>query len=189
MKVSHKLVFLGEPGAGKTTCINAVSDIATVSTDVACTDELAALKETTTVAFDYGELDLGDKGQLLLYGLPGQARFRFMFDVVREGLLGILILVDGASSRGMRGLEETLESYQDDIRKRPCVLAINKIANPPKELLEACRNLLRKYGFVMPIVSIDACKRSDIVHVFELLFLLLEHGSDCMDIEVPASWA
>ena len=88
MSAAYKLLFVGEPGAGKTTCIGAVSDIPPLVTDVECTDELALLKARTTVAFDYGELDLGDQGKLMLYGLPGQSRFKYMFEVVREGLLG-----------------------------------------------------------------------------------------------------
>ncbi len=114
MSATWKLLFIGEPGAGKTTCIAAVSDIEPVSTDVGCTDELAQIKETTTVALDYGELDLGADGRLLLYGLPGQSRFRFMFDVVREDLLGVAVLVDAARADPLRGLRETLA----DLRRR-----------------------------------------------------------------------
>jgi signal recognition particle receptor subunit beta len=189
MIITHKLLFLGEPGAGKTTCITAVSDIVPITTDVACTDELANLKETTTVAFDYGELSIGEKGTLRLYGLPGQSRFRFMFDVVRDGLLGIVILVDASSEHGIRGLEETLELYAEEIRKRPSVIAINKNQSPTPELKAACQGLLRRHQLVMPIVTVDARKREDIIRLFELLFLLLEHGSDCMDLETPQSWS
>ena len=35
---THKLVFIGEPGAGKTTCIAALSDIKPITTDVGCTE-------------------------------------------------------------------------------------------------------------------------------------------------------
>lgn len=136
----------------------------------------------------YGELDLGDKGKLLLYGLPGQARFRFMFDVVREGLLGIVVLVDASTPQGAQGLADTLATYHEEIRTRPCILAINKNAEPPQALTDACQALLHRHGMVMPIASIDARKRDDIVYLFELLFLLLEHGADCMDTQAPA-WA
>lgn len=173
---THKLVFIGEPNAGKTTCIAAVSDIVPVTTDVACTDELADLKQTTTVALDYGELNLGNEGRLLLYGLPGQARFRFMFEVVQDGLMGVVILVDASGPNALAGLAETLNTYAREIRQLPCVLALNKEAQPDLKLRQDCQQLLHRHELVAPIMVIDARKRADIAHVFELLFLLLEHG-------------
>jgi uncharacterized protein len=175
---THKIAFVGEPGSGKTTCIGALSDISPFVTDVGCTDELLSKKEKTTVAFDYGELSLGDTGKLLLYGLPGQARFRFMFDVVREGLLGVIVLVDASSENALLGLSETLETYQEELRSLPVVVGINKASVPTSNLKGRCEDTMRKYGVVAPILEVDARRRADVVGMFELLFMLLEYGSD-----------
>lgn len=188
MTVSHKLLFIGEPGAGKTTCIAAVSDIPPVVTDVDCTDELALRKPTTTVAFDYGELALGGEDRLLLYGLPGQARFRFMFDIVREGLLGVVVLVDGSTEFAVQGLRETLETYAADVRELPLVIALNKQAAPSDVLLRQCRTLLEQYGLVAPIVPVDARRRADIVRLFELLFILLDGEADIQAERGSSQW-
>jgi signal recognition particle receptor subunit beta len=173
---TYKIAFVGEPGSGKTTCIAALSEIRPFSTDVGCTDELALRKDTTTVAFDYGEMDLEDAGRLLLYGLPGQTRFRFMFDVVRDGLLGVVILVDATSTDPMRGFSETLAAYAEDFRDLPVVVGINKALQRPDGLMEQCESALRKHGLISPILCIDARQRRDIVRIFELLFMLLEYG-------------
>jgi hypothetical protein len=186
---SHKIVFIGEPGSGKTTCIGALSNIPPVSTDVACTDELSELKETTTVALDYGELDLGGQGKLLLYGLPGQSRFQFMFDVVREGLLGAVVLVDGSAPRALDGLRETLDTYATELRYIPCVLSLNKISEPAPELKRQCLALLRQYEVVAPVLIVDARRREDIVRIFRLLFLQLQHGHEQSSREEAATWA
>lgn len=188
MTGTWKLAFVGEPGAGKTTCIGAVSDIEPVCTDVECTDELAQMKATTTVALDYGELNLGADGRLLLYGLPGQERFRYMFDVVRENLLGVAVLVDGAAADPLRGLSETLQSYADELRELPCVVCVNKAGTAPAGLLGACRRLLGQFGLVAPLLAIDARRREDVVRVFEMLFLLLEQGSFGRTPKEMPSW-
>ena len=185
MTATYKLAFIGEPGAGKTTCIAAVSDIPPLSTDVECTDDLARLKQTTTVALDYGELGLDDQGRLLLYGLPGQARFRFMFDVVREGLLGVAVLVDAPTPGGLQGLRETLATYASELRHLPCVVSLNKIETASPALLKDCEALLREHDVVAPIIAVDARRREDVVRIFELLFMMLELGTHSPTQEHP----
>ena len=54
-----KIVFTGSVGVGKTTALKAISDIPPVTTDErSIEDEVVAMKETTTVAMDYGALIL-----------------------------------------------------------------------------------------------------------------------------------
>lgn len=176
MNDNFKMLFIGEPGAGKSTCIRSVSDIEPISTDVECTDELAELKESTTVALDYGELSLDGGGKLLLYGLPGQQRFRFMFDVVREGLLGVALLVDGAGRNPVAGMTETLETYADQFRDLPLVVGVNKLDLPNRDLLKDCISTLSRFELVAPVMTVDVRKREDVVRIFDLLFMLLEHS-------------
>lgn len=173
---TYKLAFIGEPGAGKTTCIAAVSDIVPVSTDVGTTDELSAVKETTTVALDYGEMNLGDQGRLLLYGLPGQARFQFMFEVVRENLLGVVLLVDALSADPMRGLRETLDTYAEVLRDVPFLVAINKSTTRQHPLRKDVLQAIRGHNLVAPIIAVDARRHEDVALIFDLIFLCGEYG-------------
>lgn len=87
-----KLVISGPVGAGKTTFIYSLSDIAVVNTDETSTEQIGKAK--TTVAMDYGLLTL-DGIQINLFGTPGQDRFDFMWDVLCEGALGLVLLVAG----------------------------------------------------------------------------------------------
>ncbi|HVJ62348.1 MAG TPA: hypothetical protein VM555_06505, partial [Tahibacter sp.] len=77
-----KIVFTGPMGVGKTTAIAAISDEAPVSTDVFNTDREAFDKALTTAGLDYGHIALDDGTAVRLYGTPGQARFRFMWDIL-----------------------------------------------------------------------------------------------------------
>ena len=186
---NYKIVFMGEPGAGKTTCFAALSQITPVNTDVVCTDELSAIKEQTTVALDYGELSLDDDLRLLLYGLPGQSRFSYMFDVVRDGLLGIVLLVDGAATDPLAGLRDTLGTYATECRKRPCVVAINKTRPSSGDLPVRIAEELRRHSLVAPIISVDARLRTDVERLFELLLLLVEYCDHSPFTEELTGWA
>ena len=53
-----KFVITGTAGVGKTTAIAAISDVPPLCTDADTTDELAQIKDATTVAFDFGEVNL-----------------------------------------------------------------------------------------------------------------------------------
>ena len=173
---TFKIVLLGEPGAGKTTGIGAVSDIPPVVTDVVCTDELAQLKERTTVAMDYGEMALSENERLLLYGLPGQPRFRFMFDVVKEGLNGVVVLVDALATDPMAGFDQTMDTYHDQIRHLPLVVVVNKPRGDETALLVRIQASLRKRQLVAPSIVADVRHREQMASIFELIFLCAEYG-------------
>ncbi len=90
MKSIVKILVSGPVGAGKTTLIRTLSMIPVVNTDELSSEEIG--KEQTTVALDFGQLDLGEFS-LHLFGTPGQSRFDFMWEVLGEGAFGMLLLV------------------------------------------------------------------------------------------------
>ena len=77
----YKIVFIGSPGAGKSTSIRSISDLPPVSTEVPASDE----SRDTTVALDFGEMTLDDGEVVRLYGVPGQGRFDFIWPLIADG--------------------------------------------------------------------------------------------------------
>jgi uncharacterized protein len=51
-------------------------------------------KTTTTVAMDFGRITLSRRLVLYLFGAPSQQRFWFMWDELRHGALGAVVLAD-----------------------------------------------------------------------------------------------
>jgi len=92
-----KIVVAGPFAAGKTTLIRAASDSPLVGTEAPTSGDEASVKATTTVGMEYGTLRVGGgnlTAELRLFGVPGQERFSFMWDIVASGMDGFFVLVD-----------------------------------------------------------------------------------------------
>ncbi len=87
------LVITGAVGAGKSTYIRSVSEIEVVDTDRKATDEVADLKQNTTVSMDFGTLQFGPDMGLHIYGTPGQTRFDFMWEILIERAHAYVLLI------------------------------------------------------------------------------------------------
>jgi hypothetical protein len=88
-----RLVVTGCVGAGKTTFIRSISEIEVVDTDRKATDEVADMKQGTTVSMDFGKLTFSPEMALHIYGTPGQARFNFMWDILISKAHAYVLLV------------------------------------------------------------------------------------------------
>nr|WP_305908301.1 ATP/GTP-binding protein [Methylomarinum sp. Ch1-1]MDP4521123.1 ATP/GTP-binding protein [Methylomarinum sp. Ch1-1] len=92
----YKIIFTGPVGAGKTTAINSISDVPPVKTDAVASDMTKSRKSATTVAMDYGVMNLDGGEKIHLYGTPGQERFDFMWDILTTGGIGLVLLLDNS---------------------------------------------------------------------------------------------
>lgn len=68
MLVENKIIFTGPVGVGKTTAIAALSDEPPIQTDASASDMTAVRKGYTTVAMDYGLIQLDENTKVHLYG-------------------------------------------------------------------------------------------------------------------------
>jgi uncharacterized protein len=168
-----KIVFTGPMGAGKTTAIRSISDSPPVSTEVANTDQATVAKATTTVALDYGQLQLEDGTAVNLYGTPGQERFSFMWEILCRGALGVVLLIDGSTPTALTDLQSYAEIFRRINPNQPFVIGVGRTAEDEYLLDEYARALAAR-GIVAPVYGVDVRNREDVLLLIETLLCVLE---------------
>jgi uncharacterized protein len=120
-----KMVVTGPFNAGKTEFIQSVSEIDVISTERRITSDEERVKETTTVAMDFGRITVDEDLVLYLFGTPGQKRFDFMWEILSEGMLGFIVMVDSSRPETFREARSILETFRA-YAPTPYVVAANK---------------------------------------------------------------
>lgn len=168
-----KIVVTGPFSAGKTEFINSVSEIDVVSTERRISDDTRAVKDQTTVAMDFGRITVDTDLVLYLFGTPGQKRFDFMWEILSEGMLGFIVLIDSVKSETFREARYILDVFKD-YADTPFVVAANKQDLPDAWSPEDLRIALRiDHGVkVLPCVATD--KEQVKTVLLELLYTILE---------------
>jgi signal recognition particle receptor subunit beta len=169
-----KMVVTGPFSAGKTQFIQAISEIDVVATERKVTrEEELRIKDQTTVAMDFGRLTVDEDLILYLFGTPGQRRFDFMWEVLSEGMLGFVVLLDSVRPETFREARDILDTFTS-YAPVPYVVAANKQdmedAWTPEDLRIALR--IPPEIKVLPCVAPD---RESVKNVLlELLYAILE---------------
>ncbi len=175
--MENKIVFACPVGSGKTTAIGSVSDILVVGTEAKASDEVAQRKTSTTVAMDYGILNLDGGQKVHLYGTPGQDRFDFMWEILGEGAMGFVILIDSARPDPLADLEVYLKAFGKSIAKcgDAVVIGVTRTElNPEVDLLDRFNERLSALKLNIPVFEVDGRIREDVKQMLLALLTLLD---------------
>lgn len=182
-----KILFAGPVGAGKTTAITSISDKPPISTNESASDMTAIRKAETTVAMDYGILNLENGDVLHLYGTPGQQRFDFMWEILSEGALGLVLLVDNRRENPFGDLAFYLKAFHKLINETGVVIGVTGTdikATPSlkqyhQELAKIVANPETKLAQSdIPVFEVDARKKKDVSVMLEALLYSMSTAQD-----------
>ena len=177
-----KIVVTGPFSAGKTTLIRTISEITVLSTEKDITDSTRSRKAETTVAMDFGRITIDRDLVLYLFGTPGQDRFDFMWEILGEGMLGYVLLVDASRQDSLDEAVGILAAFRKMARV-PFVVARNRAAGIDPSDEERVRSVL-ELGTEVPVVPCDATDRESVKSV---LLALLYSVVDAMDTPAGAA--
>jgi len=170
---SVKMVVTGPFSAGKTEFIRSISEIDVVSTERKISSEKERVKETTTVAMDFGRITVDKELVLYLFGTPGQKRFDFMWEILSEGMLGFIVMVDSSRPETFREARSILETFRA-YAPTPYVVAANKQDQSDAWEIDDMRIALRLESRVKLLNCIAIEKGVVKSIILELLYSILE---------------
>jgi len=165
----YKIVFTGPVGAGKTTAISSVSDIAPMKTEQLPTDETRKRKNATTVAMDYGIFNVEGKRRIHMYGTPGQERFNFMWDILSKGGKGLVLLVDNAHSNPFEQMRFYLNAFAEFINETRVVIGVTRMDLSAYPRIDDYHEVLSQSGLRTAVFDVDARVKQDVSILVESL--------------------
>ena len=168
-----KIVITGPFSSGKTEFIQSVSEIEVVSTERKITREAERIKSQTTVAMDFGRITIDEELILYLFGTPGQKRFDFMWEILSEGMLGFVVLVDSSRPETFREARRILDTFRS-YSPVPYIVAANKQDLEDAWTPEDLRIVLRVESGVKVVSCMARNKESVKQVLLELLYGILE---------------
>lgn len=167
-----KMVVTGPFNAGKTEFIQSVSEIDVVSTERKISSDAERVKDTTTVAMDFGRITVDEELVLYLFGTPGQRRFDFMWEILSEGMLGFVVMIDSTRPETFREGRNILETFRA-YAPTPYVVAANKQDRPDAWDLEDMRIALRLDPKIKLLPCVATNREAVKTVLLELLYSIL----------------
>jgi signal recognition particle receptor subunit beta len=172
----YKIIFTGPVGAGKTTAINSISDVPPIMTDAAASDMTKLRKSSTTVAMDYGIMNLAGGEKLHLYGTPGQERFDFMWDILTTGGIGLILLLDNTRADPFQDMKFFLDTFDKFITNTSVAIGVTQMDLSKKPAIEDYHIQLRALNLNPPVFAVDARVKNDVSLLVQALLYSLDPG-------------
>ncbi|WP_027150585.1 GTP-binding protein [Methylobacter tundripaludum] len=172
----YKIIFTGPVGAGKTTAIESISDTPPIKTDASASDMTKTKKSSTTVAMDYGIMNLTGGEKIHLYGTPGQERFDFMWDILTTGGIGLILLLDNTRADPFQDMKFFLDSFQQFIAETNVAIGVTQMDLSNKPTINDYHSQLQGMGIKPPVFSVDARVKNDVSLLVQSLLYSLDPG-------------
>ncbi len=153
----RKLAIVGDVSAGKTQLVKSLSDISPVNSDVESSVDIG--KEMTTVGIDYGRIQLSDTDTLGIYGVPGQEKYSFIWEMVAKSLWGVVVLIRHSEPLNLQSLQKWLHFFEIAEKRIPCIIGVSHSEHLESDQIQIAltqiNTVLSKASVIAPTIPVD----------------------------------
>lgn len=174
---NYHVVVAGPRGCGQATAIASLSEI-----PVACRQRhpLANGKREEPSLMDYGLIRLSDTESLHLYGLAGGETPEFPRNLLKQGLLGLILLLDDGREAPLKALDWLLKGFADLLRQTKIAIGITHVDPESRPVIEKYhRHLLalpQPWRINPPIFEVDPASSRDMALLLQALLYSVDPG-------------
>ncbi|MCK4708301.1 MAG: ATP/GTP-binding protein, partial [Gammaproteobacteria bacterium] len=113
-----------------------------------------------------------------LYGMPGQERFKFIWEIIVKGGLGLIILIDHSRPNPIEDMDIYLDNFASFIEETGAVIGITKmdLSDEGAPELEQYYNHLEQRGISLPVLSTNVRDSNDVIMLLDYLVAILEYS-------------
>jgi uncharacterized protein len=168
---AYKIVVTGPFNSGKTEFVKNGSDIPMVETEKNITTEDRGIKASTTVAMDFGRMEI-DGDTVHLFGTPGQTRFNFMWEILAKEMNGFIVLVDSTDTPSFPDAAELIEQFSSFVDV-PHIVVSNKMDLDGAASTDEVRSGTRASSDV-PVLEAIATDKASVRNVVKQMLTLIK---------------
>ncbi len=123
---------------------------------------------------DMGEFTLHDGTIIRVYGTPGQRRFAFMWHMLAEDALGVIILINARGNDTLGEMSDYLDHFGGHIGRGAAVIGVTGTDERPEFSLAPMYDLLAARKLILPIFTVDVREIEDVKLLIETLLSCIE---------------
>ncbi len=186
VKKTYKILIASSDGADKSTAIRSISDT-NVEVPNSGSDDRASDSSALPVApMDYGSLDISDTERILVYGVPSNEQFKFIWDILQKGAIGLVLLIDNRSQDPLTDLETYLTMFEEFVNKTGVVIGINRTPERLHPDIHEYHEHLQRAKYAgkspPPIMEIDPTNKSEMKRLLLSLIFHIDPGVEELNV-------
>lgn len=163
----QRIVFTGPDEASATRAIATISDARVTRDDC----EIATVDTSVRLRLDHGILRLAQAQDIHLYGTPPGTAIDTVTDFVREGGMGLIVLLDNKRPYPLRDLHFYLHTFQGYIADTSVAVGLSNIDSGDRYSIDDYAAELVQLDLHVPVFAAEVDDKTDVVLLVKALLL------------------
>lgn len=173
---NNKIIFAGPQGAGVTTAIKAISDVAPTIKKEKAKDSNG---NEITVEMDHGVLKLDTGDQIYICGVSDREKLKYAHETLNKDCIGLVLFINNAEDDPIGTMFQYMDDCQPIVEKKGIAVGLTRYEDSPIPDINEYHAALREKRTsipVFPVFSINGREKNDIIMMIRALLYNMDSG-------------